>query len=266
MARRASTSKAGTAGKRPAVDPSMATSMRLLLAAERLIADEGVAHVSMRRINIEAGAGNISAVHYHFGSLEGVIEAILALRVPVMDARRNAMLDEARGRAEPASVNDVLQAVVWPLAEQMLEGAPDNCYVRFLAAVNRVPSFDVRTFLRHRHRRGLTRCYVLLRRTFAAVPKDVLHARIMLAWREVIYTLADVDLMIRARHPRLRDPLVMFHTTDLITRIGVSLGAPVSEATQLARRVLLSRSTSEKGTVFGMDSIWAPSPGGDPPA
>jgi len=253
-------------GKRTIGDPSMATSMRLLLAAERLIADEGVAQVSMRRINIEAGTGNISAVHYHFGSLEGVVEAIFALRVPNLDARRNDLLDEMRGRPGSPSVNEVLQAVVWPLAEQMLEGAPDNCYLRFLANVNRVPSFDMRTFLRHRHRRGLTRCYVLLRRAFPSVPKDVLHARIMLGWREVIYTLADVDLMIRARHPKLRDPLVMFHTTDLITRIGVALGAPISEATQLARRALRSKSASEKGTVFGMDSIWAPSPGRDPAA
>lgn len=248
---------------RTAADPSVSTRMRLLLAAERLIADGGVAQVSMRRINLEAGAGNISAVHYHFGSLERVVEAILELRVPPMNDRRNAMLDELRGRPEPPSVNDVLQAVVWPLAEQLLDGAPDNCYVRFLAAVNRVPSFEQRTFLRHRRRRGLTRCYVLLRRAFPAVPKDVLHARIMLGWREVVHTLADVDAMIRARHPALRDALVMFHATDLITRIGQALGAPVSEATQMARRMLLSKAASEKGTVFGMDAIWAPRPGGD---
>lgn len=63
MSRRPTKTKTG---QRTIGDPSMATSMRLLLAAERLIADEGVAHVSMRRINIEAGTGNISAVHYHF--------------------------------------------------------------------------------------------------------------------------------------------------------------------------------------------------------
>ena len=58
MARRLTTTKTKTnTGKRSIVDPSMATSMRLLLAAERLIADEGVAQVSMRRINIEAGTG-----------------------------------------------------------------------------------------------------------------------------------------------------------------------------------------------------------------
>ena len=237
--------------------------MRLLLAAERLIADDGVAQVSMRRINIEAGAGNISAVHYHFGSLEGVIAAIFALRAPGIDARRNELLDELLTRGGPVTVHDILQAVVWPLAEKMLGDAADKSYLRFVAAINHAPSFDMWTVIARRHRRGLTRCYILLRRALPTVPKDVLHARIVLGWREIIYALADVDGMIRARHPTLRDPLVMFHTTDLITRIGVSLGAPVSEATQLARRVLLARSASEKGTVFGMDSIWAPSPGGE---
>lgn len=244
-------------GKRKAANRSVSTSTRLLLAAERLIAQDGVAQVSMRRINAEAGTGNISAVHYHYGSLERVIAAIFDLRVPAIDARRNEMLDELHARQSPPKAHDILQAVIWPLAEHMLGQPTDNCYVRFVAAINRAPKYDMWNVVSHRHRRGLTRSYVLLRRTLSTIPKDVLHARIMLAWREVIYTLADVELMIQARHPNLRDPLVMFHTTDLVTRIGCSLGAPVSEATQVARRILLSKSASEKGTLFGMDSVWA---------
>lgn len=244
----------------------MPTAMRLLLAAERLIARDGVAQVSMRRINAEAGAANISAVHYHYGSLEGVIAAIFDLRVPANDARRNEMLDELRARQRPAGIHDILQAVIWPLAEHMLNQPADNCYVRFIAAVNRAPSLDMWNFISHRNLRGLTRSYVLLRIALPTIPKDILHTRIMLAWREAIYTLADVELMIQARHPDLRDPLVMFHTSDLISRIGCALTAPVSEATQMARRILLSRSGSEKGTLFGMDSVWAFGPGYTPAA
>jgi len=231
--------------------------MRLLLAAERLIAEDGVAQVSLRRINAEAGTDNISAVHYYFGSLERVIEAIFDLRVASIDARRNEMLDEMVSRHAAPAVQDILQAAIWPLAEQLVDHAAENCYLGFLAAINRAPAYDMWSVVPHRHRRGLVRCYILLRHAFPEIPKDVLHARIMLCWREVIYALADVDLMIRARHPKLRDPLVMFHTTDLITRIGCALGAPVTEATQFARRMLHSKATSEKGTVFGMDSIWA---------
>ena len=61
------------------------TKTQLLRVAERLFAQRGTAGVSLREIAREAGQRNTGAVHYHFGSREGVIEAIFALRAAEID-------------------------------------------------------------------------------------------------------------------------------------------------------------------------------------
>ena len=48
--------------------PAPTTALQLLLAAERLFAEHGLAGVSLRQISIEAGSSNNSAIRYHFGS------------------------------------------------------------------------------------------------------------------------------------------------------------------------------------------------------
>ena len=49
------------------------TKTRLIRAAERLFAENGLGAVSVRDITRAAGAKNESALHYHFGSKEALI-------------------------------------------------------------------------------------------------------------------------------------------------------------------------------------------------
>ena len=54
------------------------TKLALMRAAEKLFAERGVDHVSLREVSVAAGQKNHSAAVYHFGSREGLIDAILA--------------------------------------------------------------------------------------------------------------------------------------------------------------------------------------------
>ena len=63
-------------------DCGESTKEQILLAAERLIADHGVDGVSMRQIGSAVGSGNNSAVLYHFGSKEKLVQAIFEYRLP----------------------------------------------------------------------------------------------------------------------------------------------------------------------------------------
>lgn len=253
MVRKGRTAARGTATVN---DVAMGTRECLLFTAERLIARDGVERVSMRAINVEAGAKNLSALHYHYGSLEGVISAIFDLRMGPVNRRRNELVAELRARGREGNVTEILHAVVWPLAEQML-GKGDNNYVGFMAAVNRSPSLDSWLVVGRRNRRGLVRCYVLIRRALSAVPPGILHTRMVMGMRELVYALADVDRLIAERHPGSRDTLVVFHASDLISRIAASLAAPVSDATRMAGRVLEASASVEQVQLFGMDAIWA---------
>lgn len=72
------------------------TKSKILDAAEKLFATKGFAATSLRTIIREASV-NIAAIHYHFGSREGLIEAVLMRRAtPVNEARLESLAELER--------------------------------------------------------------------------------------------------------------------------------------------------------------------------
>jgi AcrR family transcriptional regulator len=98
----------------------MQTRDRILDAAERLYAEHGVAATSLRAIMKEAGA-NMAAVHYHFGSRTGLLEALLVRRAEPVNRRRLALLDEIERRHPdgPLPSRDIIRAFIEPAIEMM---------------------------------------------------------------------------------------------------------------------------------------------------
>lgn len=119
------------------IGPPPATALQLLLAAERLFAEHGLAGVSLRQISLEAGSSNNSAIRYHFGSKEDLLGAIFAYRLGDLTHRR-ALL---RARADPDDLRSQLEAHVLPLIE--LAESPDSSYVSFIEQLQRAGAADV---------------------------------------------------------------------------------------------------------------------------
>jgi TetR/AcrR family transcriptional regulator, regulator of cefoperazone and chloramphenicol sensitivity len=109
---------------------------RLLDAAERLIAVYGVAGVSLRQIASEAGQGNVSAVQYHFGSKEGLVDAILYRRMLPIDDQRKAMV---RALDDDAPLAALVDALVLPYASAI---TPSTTMARFMAQALGDPGAD----------------------------------------------------------------------------------------------------------------------------
>ena len=97
------------------VDPAT-TAERLLDAAEVLFAERGIDAVSVRAVNAAAGA-NVAAVHYHFGSKDALLDAVLRRRMDALGERRRAMLASLPDCARRPTVPAVVEALVVPLAE-----------------------------------------------------------------------------------------------------------------------------------------------------
>ena len=116
------------------------TRARLITAAERLFAKNGLDAVSVRDITAAAKA-NTAAVHYHFGSKRGLVEAILEARAAEVGRRRGEILDGVEAAPAP-TLRDVVAALVIPTAELAQDRRRGGYYyVGFLAAVLSHPEF-----------------------------------------------------------------------------------------------------------------------------
>ena len=106
----------------------------LILAAERLFAERGVDGVSLRQINQAADQKNTAAAHYHFGSKDGLVQAVLLYRLPRLDERRGELL---RRNSQTKDLRFYLEAFVGPLAEELLPRSEGNYYIRFIQQYER---------------------------------------------------------------------------------------------------------------------------------
>ena len=195
------------------------TSANLVATAERLFAERGVDAVSLREIAREAGARNVMAVQYHFTDRAGVLAAIADKHLPVVDARRDALLDEIESAAVP-SLRAMASALVRPLAAKL--GDPDGgpAFLRIHAdLLNRpVPSFDFTG------RSGSLQRWRGLLEPLLDPVAVTLHPRL----GALVY--AAVELGRRAATaPHAADRLFNSHLVDTVAAM---LAAPLSEETR----------------------------------
>lgn len=99
--------------------PDASTRERLLTAAKKLFLEKSPDQVSVRAINVEAGL-NPGAAHYHFGSREGLIAALLEEELRPLWTDRMALLLHSPTAAP--SVRDLVVALVEPFAELVSTG------------------------------------------------------------------------------------------------------------------------------------------------
>jgi AcrR family transcriptional regulator len=120
---------------RQQTDPrSIVTRNALLDAAERLFAREGIDAVSLRQIGSATGSGNTRVVAYHFGSKDDLVEAIYRRRMPEIDSRRRALLEELDAIGQGQDPHALLRAMCLPWFEQVdVDG--QHSYGRFLCAM-----------------------------------------------------------------------------------------------------------------------------------
>ena len=98
------------------------TKDRLLEAAERLFADEGIHPTSLRRITEKAGT-NLAAVNYHFHTKTALAEAVIARRLIRINEERLRLLDDAEDAAGKGdlSIESVLRAFFGPMVGLWIE-------------------------------------------------------------------------------------------------------------------------------------------------
>lgn len=136
----------------------------ILLAGERTIAERGP-DAALRDIAVAAGQRNNSAVHYHFGSRDGLIAAIIERHQPALESRRTELLAEHEAAGAPDSVAALVAILVRPMFDvPYAEGSTH--YARFLEQARAHPAVTGPNL--HEKRWAATR--VLVARLYRAMP------------------------------------------------------------------------------------------------
>lgn len=87
---------------------------RLIEAAEALFARGGFESVSLRQIAAKAGQRNHHAVQYHFGSREGLVQAIFDFRMQQMEPARGDMLVAAERDMKLGDPRTLIEIIYLP--------------------------------------------------------------------------------------------------------------------------------------------------------
>ena len=117
----------------------LSTKQQIVRAAERLFATHGLDGVSLRQIGAGAGSGNNSAVQYHFGSKDQLVQAIFEDRLPHLVERRRMLVAQLR----PDDLRSWIECYVLPILEQgEREGSHYLCFVTMLMQHARRDVFD----------------------------------------------------------------------------------------------------------------------------
>ena len=162
---------------------------KILDTAERLFAEHGLEGVSLRAINAEAGLSP-AALHYHFGTKQALVEALLERQMPTLMERRRQLLDALDDRPEAPTTREVLDALLRPQVELLAEGGEPG--LRYLRLIHRLQSdgdLDPR-FVIERWPGGVERLAPLLRKANPSLPLALIQLRLGLTIDAMLRSLA----------------------------------------------------------------------------
>ncbi len=170
--------------------PLTATATQLLDVSERLFAQHGIDNVSIREIVRASGQSNLSAAHYHFGTREALVGALMVRRIRVINTIRHQRLDELEVAGRATSIHAIVAATVGVLGGvvKSMPWGPD--YVRVAAQMLMSPQAGVQAFLDPETMSGHFRVTAMLRRLVPQLPTRVFKDRVWILNNESTYSLA----------------------------------------------------------------------------
>lgn len=195
------------------------TKERLVRAGAALFAERGIDATLTRDIVKRAGQGNDSAITYHFGSRQGLLEAILRAGVERMETARSADLATLDG----SDLRAVVAAVIEPIAAELRtdEGRDFLRIVVQVAGRSGVRQGSLPVLIRNTALAGeLTLLETCCRRT---LPEPLARERIASAISFLTAVLAD-------RAARTPPDHLLDHptfTANLIEMVTAALSAPL---------------------------------------
>jgi len=208
------------------------TRLRLMQAAERLFGERGLHAVTLKEINAAAGQRNESALHYHFGSKQRLVQAILEHRVAAVDRVRMDRVEALVAARGTHDLKAIIRATFEPLTG-LLDTEEGVRFVRFSSQVLNDPDFDLPTLALKSGFEGISRANALIVAVLGDLVPEVAVQRQRLMVEMVLTSLA---LWTRRPDAMVNEPARRFFVESLFDAVAGALAAPVSQETLAALR------------------------------
>ncbi len=156
------------------------TKEKLIKIAEMLFAERGLEGVSMRDITTASGQKNASALNYHFGSREGLLQAIIDYRTTEIDQERQKMLDALDASGREDDLRTLVDIKIRPSAETLfsLIDGEKNHFVRFMVQIHASPSADFFHYINSKSESAHSHVVSRIRKLLSDIPPEILDTRL----------------------------------------------------------------------------------------
>jgi AcrR family transcriptional regulator len=168
------------------------TRQRILDAAELLFAEHGYANVSVRAATTKARQ-NLAAVNYHFGTKDGLLEAVYVRRGSLLNHERQLLLEEMEREGANVELEDVFRAMLLPAIRWSADHKSGrSTFIRFLFRCYHDSTPGLKK-LRLKEAETLRQMILpRLRRALPGVSDSLLYWGIQFALGAMHYTIGDL--------------------------------------------------------------------------
>ena len=182
--RRASVRKVAEAAKQPVRE-------RILEVAERLFAEHGMSGVGLRAISAEANV-NLASIAYHFGSKDGLLEALFAQRAAPIAEERLRLLEQCYEKTEKPKLEHILDAFLRPALGLGTETHPGNpAFVKLRARLATEPQALSRKILSNAFDASSRKFIDAITAALSDLPRAEVEWRFHFMLGAMFYTMAD---------------------------------------------------------------------------
>ncbi len=209
---------------------SKETRTKLIEAAERLFAQRGISSISVREITLAAGQKNNSALCYHFGSKEGLLQAILSKHAVAQRARRSKLFDRILSDDALDDVRRLCEVLVRPFADFLAGGRSEHAYLCIASELYSDPSRSYEHICDMYDDPLISRIVGALLDS-VPLPTTVLHERLITGVGQVMHAAASrarLEDSGVSRDPRTPIPLFVANLIDMFVAATM---VPPSKAT-----------------------------------
>jgi AcrR family transcriptional regulator len=200
---------------------------KLIDEAARAFAEHGVYGASLIDITRRAGQRNRGALHYHFGSRNGVLCAVLERHVDFLADREGELLEIALTKPDD-DVKSVVEAIVRPATELAESGWRGRCFLMILAELVEEDPSDLEAGVADAlARTGGYAVYDLLAARMAPVSAEVRNERFALATGFILRAVADRARVLSRRGRRGRPQLERDEFVEnLVAMVAAGMSVP----------------------------------------